>query len=279
MSTIEDALRALKGHKRGLIKVFEPESNNGVAYIFLHGFISKSIQTWDKNGIGRKKSFWPCDLGEKHGTTVFVFDYQNGWFERSSRASMDFDHVADAFITDLYEQCSGFSELVFVTHSFGGLLFKNVFTRLGGADPGPRSMKPKIRALCSFSCPNEGSPWAILSRIPLIATSNFKTLKRNSKRLRALDQEFSAAVRADDANGFRILTFSEHGYVYAAFRVEPSTCKFPYLSDISTDVDSPLNHFDICKGVMDDEERSQPLSDFMHSLNLGSREDAPVGRI
>lgn len=280
MNDISKAISALKGSHRGLRQVYAPNSESGVAFVFLHGFRASSLSTWDRNSLfGKEQQFWPCSLGIEKNASVFAFDYQNGWFERSDRASMNFDHVSKELVSELYKKCSRFDELVFFTHSFGGLLFKNMYVRLGESDPGPRSLKPKVRGICSFSCPNNGSSWAVFSRIPLVASQNFKALRKNSPRLKQLDTDFSAAVRSQESPDFRILSYSEHGYVKKVFRVDPDTCKFPHLADISTDIDSPCNHTDICKSVLDDPDRSEPLMDYLKALSLGSRDEPPIGRV
>jgi pimeloyl-ACP methyl ester carboxylesterase len=274
----------LNAQKRGLIEIFSPSKISRVAFVFVHGFRANSANTWEPSSWLSKyrktaTSFWPADLGRQYDAAVLAFNYPNDWFGRSPLASMELDIVAQELSERLYTLSHAYDEMVFFTHSFGGLLFKSLLVRLACSDPGPRSMLQKIRGLCAFSCPNNGSPWALISRVPMIAAPNFKNLRWNSPRLQKLDRDFSVAVRQHANKRFRILSYAEYGYVAGAFRVEPETCKFQHLSDISTDIDSPCNHTAICKAVLTDPDRANPLHGYIRRLSLGKYIEAPLGPI
>ena len=279
---VQQIIAKLNLQKRGLVEIFSAKGNSRVAFIFVHGFRSTSANTWEAQLRPRKynrtvASFWPVALGQQYAATVLAFNYPNDWFGRSPLASMDIDIVAQELADRLYDISHAYDEIVFFTHSFGGLLVKSLLVKLASSDPGPRSMLRKVRGFCAFSCPNNGSPWALISRVPMIASPNFKALKWNSPRLQKLDQDFSVVVRQNTNGQFHILTYAEYGYVARIFRVEPETCKFPHLADISSDIDSPCNHTAICKAVLDDPDRATALHSYLNELSLGRYEEPPLG--
>lgn len=264
----------MQDNEEGLLQL-HCNGESETAFVFIHGFTATSSTTWGTKEQNASE-FWPVQLGVRENASVYAYNYKNSQFQES-HASMSIEHVASDLAKEIYEKLNKFSALVFFTHSFGGLLFKQLYISMLQGDPGIRDISKKITGFCAFSCPNFGNPFGLISMIPL-STFNFKVLRSGSAFLRDLDVEFCCSVRSTN-HPLKILTFSEFGRLYMAFRVDPKTSKFPYLRDLSTDVDCPQNHQKISKDVLSDPKRNAPLCDYLTQLKDNAPAPFSIGDI
>ena len=228
------------------------------------------MSTWGCDTDG----FWPAILGQRRNATVFVFNYRNHWDGRSSVASMPYPLVAERLMVALLKDCSNFKNILIFTHSFGGIIFKKLCVRMSIADPAYRALLRKFRGLCAFSCPNKGSGWSWIARIPLLHPAyNFRALKKNSPELVELHEKFVSVVRSDMISNLKIQSFGELGYVARCFQIPPVTARFDGLADIAEHLDVSHNHLSICKNIHNDVEMLSTVERYLDRIVMSDGDD------
>ncbi len=132
--------------------------NRIVDLIFVHGLGGDPLKTWHPQGKRDKNNFWPTWLGEDlPETAVWSLKYKAEPFRwRGSTMSLvdRATNVLDAL--DSYE--IGKRPIVFITHSMGGLLVKQMLRRASDL----RNLKWKAiveqtKGIVFFSTPHSGS--------------------------------------------------------------------------------------------------------------------------
>lgn len=135
--------------------VRKEEAANRLVVIFVHGVLGDVTDTWTHP---RTKSYWPKLLTEDKdfdGTNIFVVDYPSPALGKS----LSIDELADSMRISLESHgVLNHAELVFVTHSMGGLVTRAYLLR-------SRDVAKRVRFLYFFGTPTTGASLASMSRL------------------------------------------------------------------------------------------------------------------
>lgn len=154
-----------------------------IGVVFVHGFLS-SAQTWSSF---LKLLTHDADLAH---LTFDAFPYPTPAVSLSPlRRIPNVDDVADSLRTYLADHLAGYSGLVLVSHSMGGLVVQRMLSRVLADGKGPELAR--IRRIVLFACPNSGSDLALLLR-----RGAFFWRHPQERELRPLNQAIAQAHRA-----------------------------------------------------------------------------------
>ncbi|WP_410662119.1 hypothetical protein [Amycolatopsis sp. lyj-84] len=155
-----------------------------VDVVFLHGLGGDARKTWAAG-----EAFWPDWLGQDvAGVAVWSVDYAaspSGWLGRA----MPIQGRAVNILAALQNAGVGERPLVFVTHSMGGLLAKQML-RHADSSPTYASFATAARGVVFLATPHIGADMAkVLNRLKTVlrTTAAGKDLQRNAAHLRDLN--------------------------------------------------------------------------------------------
>jgi hypothetical protein len=243
--------RALARDRSGLVRIRTSDSPDAI--VFIHGFKTQSLRTWGLSGA----YFWPHQLGSDCETNVYCFQYDSGMIGRGNRAPLPYEDLADSLAADLMRK--GHRRLVFVTHSYGGIVAKSLIVRCLERDPSYQAFTDRIFGFCPISCPNLGHPFAVAAAIVsggLFRSEVTKILWPKRAQLQRLHERFIGSMHR--LPNLEIRSLSENGYLWRLFRVPPAESR---ICD-EPDLISPKNHRDICRNLTRDSIEYHWLSEF-----------------
>lgn len=126
---------------------------NGVI-VFVHGVFGDGTSTWT-NANGK---YWPHLLTEDSifdGYDIYVFEFPSPFLDKS----YSIDELADYMRLMLNDdKVLDYRELIFLTHSMGGLITRAFITKYQG-------VAPKVKLIYFFSTPTTGSQIARLGSL------------------------------------------------------------------------------------------------------------------
>ncbi|MFI6220122.1 hypothetical protein ACIBEH_06170 [Nocardia salmonicida] len=207
--------------------------------VFLHGLGGQARTTWADG-----EAFWPAWLGEDiEGAAVWTVGYAaspSGWLGKA----MPIQDRAVNVLARLQNEGVGERPLVFVTHSMGGLLAKQMLLH-AQSSPEYAAFAAAARGVAFLSTPHTGADMAsFLARLKTVLRTTVagRDLKRNSAQLRDLNIRYRNWVHS---SGIENLVFFE-AYETWGIQVVDAASADPGLvgaGPISVDAD----HFTICK--------------------------------
>jgi hypothetical protein len=231
--------------------------------VFVHGLGGDWWSTWAADA-DKEETFWPSWLaGHLPRMNVWSLEYgahPSGW----RGAGLSIVEHADNVLELLVTKGLGARPLVFVAHSLGGLLVKNLLRASREAPDGKaRRVAAATRGVAFFATPNSGTVLASvgvrllawlgpLGQLPR-ASALVHELRAHAPELRRLNQWYRDQV-ADPANGLRLSTkvyYEKRGAVLGFVPVVDETSANPGLAGIRP-VPVPADHFAICKFVARD---------------------------
>jgi len=173
----------------GLIKILGcDDPNRRMDVVFVHGLGGHPLTTWHPAEKLDNNS-WLYWLGEDlKDVGIWTFGYKAEFSEWKGKAMPRFDQARNLMKSLQNEQIGEDKPLIFVTHSLGGLLVKEV---LRNADTySRREFIDKIKGIVFLATPHNGSHLAntvgILHQI-LRITVSVEELENNNPWLRDLD--------------------------------------------------------------------------------------------
>ena len=226
--------------------------------VFAHGLGGDWWSTWAAEE-NQKETFWPRWLADQlPQANVWSLEYGAHPSEWRGAGMSVIEH-ADNVLELLLTKRLGFRPLIFVAHSLGGLLVKNLLRASREApDEEARRIAAATRGVTFFATPNSGAliastgvrllgwlgPLGQLSRIsPLV-----HELRAHSPELLRLNQWYRNQV-ADPVKGLRIKTkvyYEKRGTAFGFLLVVDEASADPGLAGIRP-VPVPADHFMICK--------------------------------
>ncbi len=230
----------------GLLKVGGAgQGPSGVDVIFVHGLDGDARSTWHKKD--NPALFWPAWLAEDvPGVTVWSLGYEvssSAWRGSSMPLS---DRATNALAT-LETQGLGDRPIVFVCHSLGGLLVKQMLRHALDFGVTPwRSIAERTTGIIFLSTPHSGSDisnWMKHIGALLRLTVSVDELKAHDPRLRELNTWFRNSRLAPS---MRIQVYCEKLPVSAGILVVNESSADPGLQGV---VPIPVDedHVSICK--------------------------------
>ena len=210
--------------------------------IFVHGLMGSAANTWcAAPGV---ENFWPKWL-TLHAN-IWVVDYPADLFWwASSGASMALPERARSVLDLLVNHRLGRRPLVFVTHSLGGLLVKQMLrTAQDLNDPNWKRLLQNTRGVVFLGTPHTGAALGTLAGLlkGFGISSNATQLKSNEVHLIDLTAWYSKNARRI---GISTLAYYEKGNI-KGIRIVDEGSADPRVEDCNP-VPSDANHIEICK--------------------------------
>ena len=196
-----------------------PERRGDV--IFVHGLNGNPREYWFPPGEPDK--FWPAWVGEDVSDVgVWSLGYENAALKPRQISlvskllqrgfAMPLEDRADNVLLRLESDHIGERPLVFITHSMGGLLIKEVL-RTANDSPNPRrkAIVEQTRGVCFIATPHIGSDlakWASYFKTLLGTSVAMAELRPHEPHLRKLNQWYRDFVAPEDRR-IKTLSFYE----------------------------------------------------------------------
>lgn len=272
-------------------KVFESTSESEVPpidVVFVHGLRGGPFKSWrisedkssTKSGLvekidqeaGKQGTFWPGEWlsADFPHARLFTLKYKTN-LTRWSGASLPLQEVSSMLLEKLVAADIGSRPVVFVTHSMGGLVVKQLLHQAKAENLD--DLVNNTRGVVFYSCPHFGSkladvPWRmglVLRPAPTIVE-----LRSGSPRLVELN-DFMRQLHKKGS--LQVLSFCEtkvtplvEGYGGWAFRMEivPIESAYPGFGDIV--VLESTDHINSCKPVSREDPSYAEILDFLRQL-------------
>lgn len=178
------------------------DNRPAIDVVFVHGLRGSPLMTWrSEDQLPPLKDFdsritiWPRDLLSKDlpKARILSISYNSSIVALSSSrtATSGLKGSADLLSYKLEQACVGERAVVFVTHSYGGLIVKQLLCNEGRASKVFR----KTHGIVFFATPHRGSPLAKQGRIG-VTTAVRELLPGPLSPLIALNEEFVEMVNA-----------------------------------------------------------------------------------
>ncbi|MFB2981056.1 esterase/lipase family protein [Microseira sp. BLCC-F43] len=228
-----------------LLKISEgcknPEHSGDV--IFVHGLMGHARGTWHPKEKHDDDNFWPAWLGkDRSDFGIWSFGYEAKAFEWQGKAMPLFDQASN--LLDWLEiHDMGQRPLIFITHSMGGLLVKEMLRTAQNYKY--QEIIEQTKGIVFLATPHTGSHLAkLIDNIGTLTRTNVNVeeLKAHAPQLRALNEWFRENV---DDMGIAIKVYYETQPVYGTLVVDPDSAN-PGIKGLKP-VAIPDNHISIVK--------------------------------
>jgi len=177
----------------GLSPVMGHQNEERVAdIVFIHGLGGHSQSTWAAQA--KPENFWPRWLGDKYPkVAIWTLGYETS-ISKWTNESMPLADLGNQILEELYVEEIGCRPVIFITHSMGGLVVKQILSH--AKSQGVRrwqSIVEQTRGIVFFSTPHSGSDlasFADFARAVLGTNEQLSELQSHSSRLRELHGTF-----------------------------------------------------------------------------------------
>lgn len=246
---IEDDVRRLDNAETisvdGLLKVSGCDNPDRVGdVVFVHGLGGDPTATWQHGNC--KDDYWPSWLGERlPDVGIWSLGYSVNAFEWKGGAMPLADRATNA-LASLEAQGIGLRPTIFVTHSFGGLLVKQMLRHareLGCVEW--HALANQTRGVVFISTPHSGSnvaTWAKHLKAVVGLSCTIEELASHESRLRELNLWYRHAVEELSIN---TQVYFETKKVYGVIVVDASSADPGLSGVIPIPVDD--HHTGICQ--------------------------------
>ncbi|NEQ87408.1 MAG: hypothetical protein F6K26_47545, partial [Moorea sp. SIO2I5] len=166
--------------------------------VFVHGLGGDARSTWHPEGKQDDDDFWPVWLGKDDlCVKIWSFGYNAEGTNWKNNSSMPlFDQASN--LLGWLDSCDlGKRPLVFITHSMGGLLVKEMLNSAQTFKN--QSILKQTKGIVFLATPHTGSHLAnLIDNIGVLTqtTVSVKELKAHSPQLRKLNQWYRENVRS-----------------------------------------------------------------------------------
>ncbi len=174
-------------------------SGSYIDVVFVHGLTGDPFGTWTS---ADGKDYWPkwlCD--DLPATTVYALGYPASIFAQWAKKEMDLHERANNMLEALAAKDIGECPIVFVTHSLGGILTKEML-RVSSecADDGWKRIAQNTRMVAYLATPHTGASLAATVKlfVPRISSSYIDLLSNDSGYLSSLNQSYRDLAASHD---------------------------------------------------------------------------------
>ena len=222
--------------------------------IFVHGLAGHVWNTWyPQDQRDREDShFWPAWLGEELkkknlDVGIWSFGYEAARFLFSGSAMARFDQASN-LLEYLEVNDIGKRPIIFVTHSMGGLLVKEMIRTAQNFNK--QGIIEQTKGIVFLSTPHTGSHLAnLINNVAFLArpTVNVKELKAHESELRNLNEWYRQNV---ESLGINTKVFYETKPIHGILVVDKDSAN-PGIRDVKP-VAVPFDHNSIAKPKKND---------------------------
>ncbi|MGD1699309.1 esterase/lipase family protein [Dapis sp. BLCC M229] len=230
----------------GLSPVFKSENSQPRGdIVFVHGLAGHPWGTWHPKSKkdNQDLDFWPFWLGEELQANVWTFGYDAPRSKYSGWGMSLFDQASN-LLEYLEVKDIGDRPLIFVTHSMGGLVVKDLIRTAQNFDD-KKAIIQQTQGIVFLSTPHQGSHLAnLIDNINVLtrATVNVQELKAHSPQLRQLNEWYRQNV---DNFGIKTQVFFETQPMSGVLVVDEDSAN-PGIKDVKP-VAIPADHNSIAK--------------------------------
>lgn len=250
----------------GLVELVRqpPERSDAIDIVAIHGLNGHREKTWiDKESGINWLSDPSCLPGDIPDARIMSYGYNSSSY--FSRGDSDVRDFASALLAALKAKRKSNAEkqrsLVFICHSLGGIVFKQLVVRGHEQNSFYGPLLEKIQGIIFLGTPHRGSDLAywdsIGTRIVRAATLGLTTNTKLSKDLK-VDSEMLKRISDSFAHrgaAFRIRSFYETEFLPGlnCCVVDRDSARLGWSNEL--DIASPSNHSNICKFTSRDDPR------------------------
>jgi len=240
----------------GLSQVFKCENSHPRGdIIFVHGLAGHPWGTWHPQSKrdNQNLDFWPFWLGEELqangiNINVWTFGYDAPRFGYVGQGMARFDQASN-LLEYLEVNDIGDGPLIFVTHSMGGLIVKEVIHTAQNFDD-KKAIIEQTRGIIFLSTPHTGSHLAnLIDKIGFLTkpTVNVEELKAHTPQLRQLNEWYRQNI---DNLGIKTQVFYETQSMSGVLVVDEDSAN-PGIKDVKP-IAIPADHNSIAKPQKND---------------------------
>lgn len=174
--------------------------------VFIHGLTGNPVETWSTGS----DEYWPKWLCEMFGNvSVYAIGYPCGVYEKWAKKEMNLHERANSMLEKLASYEMGSRPIVFVTHSLGGILAKEMLrTSNECRDDGWRRIAQNTRLAAFLATPHTGATLASVIKFafPRLSSSFVDLLTNDAGYLTSLNQSYRDLA---DTNGIATVSYYE----------------------------------------------------------------------
>jgi CheY-like chemotaxis protein/pimeloyl-ACP methyl ester carboxylesterase len=226
----------------------------GIEVIFVHGINGDAKSTWNF----QEQQSWHTWIQEAQpAARIWSLSYRVG-FSSWRSGSMPIQDRAVNVLATLAGELSGETPILFICHSYGGLLVKQMLaTVFKRAQSEYGRIAARVKGAVFLSTPHNGSYMAdFVNALKFVLRSSTAVteLKANAPSLRDLDASFRTCA---SVSNWKIRVFFET-IDTRGVRVVDENSADPHIPDV-TPIGIDADHFDICKPPRPDVRITQTI--------------------
>ncbi|MCE7886902.1 MAG: hypothetical protein DYH13_05280 [Alphaproteobacteria bacterium PRO2] len=173
-------------------KVCGPD-NSKLDIIFVHGLTGDPKGTWTvSHGKKQEDVFWPEWICEKFPeVSIYTLGYPSSIFEKWAKKEMDIFERAENALEYMASQNIGNKPIVFVCHSLGGVLVKQILrTGNDSTDDDWKKISQETRLITFLGTPHTGASLASILKFvfPKLTSSHIDALTKDDGYLNDLNK-------------------------------------------------------------------------------------------
>lgn len=136
--------------------------NSQIDIVFVHGLTGDCVETWTTKN-GSDEVYWPTWFCEDLPVGVFAIGYPASVYGKWAKKEMNLYERAKNALECLVSYDIGKRPVVFITHSLGGILTKQILrTAVEATDTGWKELLTKTRLVAFLATPHTGASLAEL---------------------------------------------------------------------------------------------------------------------
>ncbi|WAN69957.1 NB-ARC domain-containing protein [Moorena producens JHB] len=212
--------------------------------VFVHGLGGDPRGTWHPQHGINDENFWPVWLGKDQlGLNIWSFGYDAKATNWKSNSSMPLFDLASNLLDWLHSCNLGKRPLIFITHSMGGLLVKEMLNSAQTFKN--QGILKQTKGIVFLGTPHTGAHLAkLIDNIRILArtTVSVNELKAHAPQLRKLNEWYRQNVRS---LGIATNVYYETQKLKGILVVDEDSAN-PGIKDVKPFA-IPKNHIDLCK--------------------------------
>ncbi|NEI50526.1 alpha/beta hydrolase [Rhizobium leguminosarum] len=161
--------------------------------VFVHGLTGSPLETWtSENSSEPEGKYWPKWLGaDLPHLNLYAVGYPASLFSKWANKEMDLYERAKSLLEIMASYDVGERPIVFVGHSLGGLLIKQMLrTARESSEPTWKKIADSCSGVMFLATPHSGSSLADLLAMVGFTSPHIEKLKKDSSDLNELNESF-----------------------------------------------------------------------------------------